>query len=134
MFIRFNDSNQKYKCDIEKIENDIKVIFYEEYEANISGFRIYTDDGKLLGSYLEHVNIKESFVDGFLFSAEETKKEEAYEVKTFGKQLAEANKKIENLNDELHKTNEALSCTNNAIEELLFNYILKGEEITGTNE
>lgn len=127
MFIRFYDSNQKYICKIEKEENDIRVIFYEDYEQNTSGFRIYSDEGRLLGNYPNHIVIKESYADGFLFSTEEGEKEEVEEKKTLGEKLEEANRKIENLE-------EALDCTNNAIEELLFNYILKEEESTEENE
>lgn len=133
MFLRFNDSNKKYECKIEKLENDIKVIFYEDYEPNTSGFQIYSDDGKILGSYPDHKVIKQSFADGFLYStsAEEECKDEPL---TLGKLLENSNKKIEELNKELNETKEALDCTNNAVEELLFNYILKEDGGNTSNE
>lgn len=134
MYIRFNDSNRKYDCTIEKLENDIKVIFENEFEVNSSGFRIYSDAGKLLGSYPKHVVIKESFVDGFLYATLEGGKEEKEAPKTLGERLEEANKKINNLSNELKETKEALDCTNSAIEELLFNYVLKEEETITENE
>lgn len=126
MFIRFNDSNQRYSCKVEKIENELKVTFNDEFEPNVSGFRVYSDAGKLLGSYPNHKIIKESYADGFLYSTENIQVE-TEEQKTLGERLEEANKKIEDLE-------EALDCTNSAMEELLFNYILKEEENTAENE
>lgn len=126
MFIRFNDSNQRYSCKVEKIENELKVTFNDEFEPNVSGFRVYSDAGKLLGSYPNHKIMKESYADGFLYSTENIQVE-TEEQKTLGERLEEANKKIEDLE-------EALDCTNSAMEELLFNYILKEEENTAENE
>lgn len=127
MFIRYNDSNQRYSCKVEKMENELKVTFIDEFEPNTSGFRVYSDAGKLLGSYPDHKIIKESYADGFLYSTEKKELAETKEQKTLGKRLEETNKKIEDLK-------EALYCTNSAMEELLFNYILKEEENTEENE
>ena len=134
MYLCFNNSNQKYECTIIKMENDIKVIFHNEFVPNTNGFRVYSDAGKLLGNYPEHIVIKESFVDGFIYTTSGEEKEEIEVPKTLGERLEEANKKINNLNNKLEETQEALNCTNNAMEELLFNYILKEEETTTENE
>lgn len=134
MYLCFNNSNQKYECTIVKMENDIKVIFYNEFEPNTNGFRVYSEKGKLLGNYPEHKVIKESFVDGFIYATSKGEIEEVEAPKTLGERLEEANKKIDELNNELEETQEALNCTNNAMEELLFNYILKEEESTTENE
>lgn len=120
MFIRYNDSNQRYRCKVEKIENELKVIFSDEFEPNTSGFRVYSDAGKLLGNYPNHKIIKESYADGFLYSTEESEEMETKEAKTLGERVKELE--------------EALDCTNSAMEELLFHYILKAEDNTDGNE
>lgn len=134
MYIRFNDSNVKYHCEIEKRGDDVKVMFHDEFLPDTSGFRIYSDNGKLLGNYPEHCVIKESFSDGFLYTTELGESTDLEKVPTLGERLEEANKKIEELSIKLNETQEALDCTNNAMEELLFNYILAEEGGTEENE
>lgn len=134
MYLCFNNSNKKYECTIEKIESDIKVSFINEFEPNSSGFRIYSDTGKLLGSYQDHVVIKESFADGFTYSTTKEELGEVEEHKTLGERLEETNNEVDTLKHKLEETQEALNCTNNAMEELLLNYILKEEETIEENE
>lgn len=120
MYIIFKDSNIKHGCVLEKNDNDVKVTFLNEVIANTSGFTVYSDAGTKLGDYSNYKVIKESFVDGFIFSTAEGENVEQVNRITLGQ-------KVELLEKELATTKEALEATNNAFESFLFDYVLTEE-------
>lgn len=122
VFLKFNNSSKKYECNVKKYEDCIKVYFDEEYEANTSGFCIYSESGRMMGDYSDYTFIKESYADGFVFSKIKPI-ESSKEMPTLGKRLEEAAKRIEEQKEEITDLKKKLRCTNNALEELLFDYI-----------
>lgn len=106
MYLIYNNSTVKYDCLVNKENDNIIVTFKDEFEPNTNGFRIFMDNGKLLGDYSEYINIVDSHVDGFTYSKDKNKEEYTKE-KTLGEKLEDAQKKINILEEQIKATSDA---------------------------
>ena len=129
MYIKFNGNDTKFSCSIEWQNDDIRVIFDDEFEIGLDGFRCFTDSGKCVAKYDDYIYATVAYEDGYLFSRE--KQESKAEIKeSLGKQLEKAVEKIELLESELQTAKEALEQTDNMLEELLFKFSVDNEEVS----
>ena len=108
MYLIYNNSAKKYDCTVDANNGNIEVTFEEEFEANTTGFKLFLDNGKLIGDYSDYTNIVESKADGFTFSISGEEESNIPSEKTLGEKLEDAINKIDFLQRQVDMTNEAL--------------------------
>ena len=116
-----NDFSVRYKCEASSNGNSITIKFDDDVFADTTGFKLYTDVGRLLGDYSNYKNIITSDSCSYTFTSGSGNESIPDKQPTTREQL-------ENAQNEINELKEQLNITNAALEELIVQLFADQEE------
>lgn len=118
-----NDFSVRYKCEASSNGNSITIKFDDDVFADTTGFKLYTDDGRLLGDYSAYENIIAADSCSYTFASGSTNGS----VSIPDKQPT-TREQLESAQNEINELKEQLNITNAALEELIVQLFTDQEE------